>query len=109
LIAVAGWFYLFYSNAARRLGGIESPPANTARVVLRRINGLFLLLLAGLMYIGFHAVHVDTEPRAFILIWFSVMLLLLLTLILGMIDLKLTWKLRRNRQRINDSNRDNNA
>jgi len=98
LIAIAGWYYLFYSSAAGRLRIIEPEPANTLRLRLRKINGVLLVALAALLYIGFHAVNPDREPRKFIYVWLAVMLLLLLTLVLGMVDLRLTWKLRRQRQ-----------
>jgi hypothetical protein len=97
LIGVAGWYYLFYSRAAHKLGEIEDPQLNNRRVRLRRINGFVLLLLAIAWYAGFHSVDMEHPSVALMYIWFAVLFLLLLTVILGMIDLRLTMRLRRPR------------
>jgi hypothetical protein len=52
MIAAAGWYYLFYSRAAHRLGAIEAADANRWRVLLRRCNGLLMMALAALVYIA---------------------------------------------------------
>ncbi len=46
LTGVAGWFYLFFSRAARRLGGVEQQRANRWRNRLRRVNGIVMIVLA---------------------------------------------------------------
>jgi hypothetical protein len=93
--AIAGWFYLFYSRAASRLSGIESSRRNTVRVVLRRVCGGALFLLAVGFFAGFHSIDENRFPGRFVAVWMGVMLLLLLVVSLVSVDLVLTWKLRR--------------
>jgi hypothetical protein len=97
LIGIAGWYYLFYSRAADKLAGVESQRLNRVRAWLRRAGGLVLLLLAPLFFAGFHSVDSDTNPDAFVAIWLGVMLLLGVNIVLAMVDVCLTWKLRRQR------------
>jgi hypothetical protein len=97
LIAVAGWFYLFYSRAAHRLTGLEQPTINSRRIALRRLAGAALFLLAVLFYWGFITLDRPQAPIIFISIWASVMALLLLILGLGFIDLRYTLKFYRER------------
>jgi len=97
MIGVAGWYYLFYSTAARNLAGVEPNRLNRLRAGLRRVGGLVLLLLAPLFFAGFHTVDADSDPRAFVAIWVIVMLLLGVNVLLAMVDVGLTWKLRRQR------------
>jgi hypothetical protein len=102
LVGAIGWYYLFYSRAASRLGGIEEQRANRLRGLLRRINAILMLLLA--LGIAF-AVYKFDRPgfeNAFVLTWFAVLLLLLAVMVLGLIDVRLTWKLR---QSLRDRNR----
>jgi hypothetical protein len=98
LIAAAGWHYMFYSTAAQKLGGIEEQKLNAARVRLRRIGGFCMLLLAGCFFAGFWAFDLerpDGRGDAFLIVWASVGILLLLVVTLGLIDLRLTVRLRR--------------
>ena len=97
LIGIAGWYYLFYSRAAERLSGMESQRLNRLRAGLRRLGGLVLLLLAPMFFAGFHSVDADTDPNAFVAIWVIVMLLLGVNVLLAMVDVGLTWKIRRQR------------
>jgi amino acid transporter len=94
VVGVAGWYYLFYSKAATRLDGIESPTINNRRSRLRRINGVAMLLLAVGFYAGFKF-DPDLHPALFLGIWIVVMLLLLLVVTLAIVDLRLTARLRR--------------
>ena len=94
LTAAAGWYYLFYSGAARRLRPIESHRINLARVRLRRVGGVVMLLLGGLFFAGFQE-KVAASSAAYIAIWLIVLFLLLLIVVLALIDLRLTWALRR--------------
>ena len=94
LIGVAGWYYLFYSKAAVRLEAIEGIAINQRRQRLRRINGLVMLLLAGSFYAGIFTVNPDQTPQAFVAVWLSVLLLLLVIVVLAVADLRLTTKLR---------------
>src|SRR4051812_31437088 len=52
VIAITGFYYLFSSRGARHLTVIEPSPANTRRLLLRRINGAAMMLLAALLYLG---------------------------------------------------------
>lgn len=99
LTGAAGWFYLFYSRAAHRLGAIEEECLNQRRIVLRRTGGIVMLLLGGLFFAGFAAFdEPDRAPRAFAAVWLTVLVLLVVIIVLAMMDLRLTCKLR-NRQK----------
>ena len=63
---------------------------------------LVMMLLAIGMYAGFNSVDPQTSPSPFVMIWLSVFVLLLITVILAMIDLRLTWKLRQRRRVADD-------
>ena len=95
LIAVAGWHYLFYSRAAHRLGAIENPTVNQNRIRLRRINGFILLLIAFGMFAGFYTFDSQVRPTAFVVTWFTVMLLFAIMLLLVAIDVWMIMRLRR--------------
>ena len=97
LIGIAGWYYLFYSRAAEKLAGVESAPLNRVRVWLRRAGGVVLLLLAPVFCAGFHSVDPDADPDTFVAIWVVVMALLGVNVLLAMVDVGLTIKLRRQR------------
>jgi len=98
LTAAAGWYYLFYSKAAHKLQQVESQRINLARVRLRRVGGLIMLLLGVLFFAGFQD-KIEASGAAYIAIWLTVLLLLLLIVVLALIDLRLTWALRRDRHR----------
>jgi hypothetical protein len=91
LTGAAGWYYLFYPNAAHRLAGLEESHINRRRILLRRINGLAMLLLAVCFFMLFWTV---TRSPAILLVLVGVLLLLILILVLALIDLRLTWRLR---------------
>jgi hypothetical protein len=93
-VAIAGWFYLFYSRAAQKLDGIESPAINQRRSRLRRLNGAAMLLLAAGFYAG---CQLDPHPHPviFLLLWTVVLILLILCVLLAVVDLRLTARLRR--------------
>ncbi len=99
LSAAAGWFYLFYSKSATRLSAVEAPADNLRRVVCRRINGIAMLLLGALFYIGAVTLNPDVHPKLFLLTWLAVLLLLALIMILVFVDLRLTMKIRRGKSR----------
>jgi hypothetical protein len=98
LIAVAGWHYLFYSRAARRLEKIEDARVNLSRVRLRRVNGGIMLLLAVAFFIGSQA-WLQSSAAGFIVVWLAVLALMLAILLLALLDLRLTWKLHLARRR----------
>ena len=93
-IAAAGWYYMFYSRAADRLSGIEANNINAMRVWLRKINGLLMFLLAIFFFAGFFAVDLDHPTRKAAYVWLTVCFLVLALLALGLVDLRLTWRLR---------------
>jgi hypothetical protein len=95
LAATAGWYYMFYSQAARKLGRVEEQSINRRRIRLRRIGGFAMFLLAVLMFAGVWSVDERGSPGTFLLIWFGVIALLLLVMVLVFIDLRLTARLRR--------------
>jgi cytochrome bd-type quinol oxidase subunit 2 len=99
LVAGVGWYYMFYSRGALGLQGIEEETLNRRRQALRRFGGFVLLLLGVALFAGFHTVDSTTSAQAFVLVWMSVFILLLVVLLLAMADLRLTWKLRRRRDR----------
>ena len=99
LVGACGWYYLFYSRAALKLGGVEDAPTNLRRQRLRRIGGFTMLLLAIFIYAGFYTVEAKTSPAAFLLTWIMVFVLLFLIVLLALLDLRLTAKLRRDRNR----------
>ena len=95
LVGAIGWYYLFYSKAASRLGGIEEQRANHLRGLLRRINAILMLLLAVGIALGMYKFDPDRNKVEFALTWSAVMFVLLAVVVLGLIDVRLTWKLRR--------------
>ncbi len=97
LVLAAGWYYLLYSPAARRLSAIEDSALNRFRIRLRRFNGLVMMLLAVVFYASVYTV----PPGAPSLAWLFMCILLLLAamLVLALIDLQLTRRLRRQRKK----------
>lgn len=98
LIAIAGWHYMFYSRAARRLEKVEDPRVNLSRIRLRRVNGGVMLLMAVAFFIGSQG-WLQASAAGFIVVWLIVLALMLLILLLAMLDLRLTWKLHLARRR----------
>jgi UDP-N-acetylmuramyl pentapeptide phosphotransferase/UDP-N-acetylglucosamine-1-phosphate transferase len=96
LVAAAVWFYMFYSSAAQQLAGIENRAANQRRVRLRRMGGCSMILLAVAFYVGCDALN-RHDLGLFSGMMLAVLALMALTLVLALIDLRLTGKLRRDR------------
>src|SRR6478752_3117395 len=99
LVAAAGWYYMFYSRAALKLSAVEGEQRNRLRQRCRQANGFVMFCLAVALYAGFNTVDPQTSAQTFITVWFSVFVLLLVVVLLAMVDLRLTWRLRQNRQR----------
>ena len=97
-IAAVGWYYLFYSRAAKRLEGLEDQRLNAWRVLCRRACGASLMLMAVLFFAGFQTIDPDARPGEFVADWMAVFALLVLILALGLADLRLTTRLRRRQQ-----------
>jgi hypothetical protein len=98
MIAAAGWYYLFYSRAAQRLSAIEAPAANRWRVLLRRINGLLMLALAGLVYIAAASQIPDKSPAVAGGLLLGIVMLLGLCVLLAWVDVRMTVNLRNRRR-----------
>ena len=98
LVGAIGWYYLFYSRAADRLGEIEEARNNRLRGILRRINAIIMLLLAIGIALGTHRFDRAGAESQFVMTWAAVMFLLLLFVVLALIDVRLTWRLRRSLQ-----------
>ena len=94
LIAAVGWYYLFYSRAAQRLEGVEEERSNRLRGALRRANAVIMLLMAVSIAWGSIRMKELTLERS-VLIWTAVLALLFVSVILALIDVRLTVKLRR--------------
>jgi hypothetical protein len=94
LVGAVGWYYLFYSHATQRLGGIEEQRANRLRATLRRANAVIMLLMAVGIALGMFRFDHQRTPAEFFITWAAVMLLLVLSILLALIDLRLTIKLR---------------
>ncbi|HSI33424.1 MAG: hypothetical protein ACAI43_21860 [Phycisphaerae bacterium] len=99
IVAAAGWYYMFYSRAAARLGAVEGERENRTRQRLRRLNGGAMFLMAVLFFAGFNAIDYRESPNAFIGVWFGVFVLLLAIVVLAMIDVRMTFRMRQRRQR----------
>src|SRR5438094_9126967 len=88
LVGAVGWYYLFYSRAASRLGGIEEQRANRLRGLLRRINAILMLLLAVGIALGMYKFDPDRNSVEWSITWMAVLLLLMLVVIFGLIDVR---------------------
>lgn len=102
LIAVAGWYYMFHSRAAQRLDGVEMEHLNRRRIRLRRFGGGMMLLLAFCFYVA-AKIDESASPRPWMLLWFAVAALLLAIVVLALIDLRLTWRLKAGRKDVDPS------
>ena len=97
IVAAAGWFYMFYSRAAHHLGEFEHDRRNLRRIRLRRVGGFVMFLLAIAFFVLFQP-YVWRSSVATLGMLLLVMLLLLTIVVLGLIDLRLTWQLRKPRK-----------
>jgi len=97
IVAAAGWYYLFYSQAAFRLQGVEDANRNRLRIRLRRVGGLVIMLLAASFYAMFVMLRRERFAAAGVLI-LVVMFLMGAVMALGLIDLRMTRKMRRERR-----------
>ncbi|HEV2292551.1 MAG TPA: hypothetical protein VGR35_01770 [Tepidisphaeraceae bacterium] len=97
IVATAGWFYMFYSRAAQNLHEIENNRLNLRRTRLRRVGGFIMFLLAIAFFMLFQP-YVQESAIAALGMLLIVMSLLLAIVVLGLIDLRLTWQLRKPRK-----------
>ncbi|HEY8669051.1 MAG TPA: hypothetical protein VIL86_20545 [Tepidisphaeraceae bacterium] len=91
LVGIAGWFYLFYSRAVQNLAPLEDARLNRLRARLRRAGGLLMLLLAGCFFAMFRP---NLEGRTVAMLMLGVLCLLAAIILLALIDMRLTWRLR---------------
>ena len=103
LVGVAGWFYLFYSRAAANLSSIEDTKLNARRTNLRRIGAVVMLTLSILIAVGSYGFNPEHPTAQFFILWLVVIALLVMMMILGLIDVRLTYRLRRDFRRKNDT------
>ncbi|MFI5380190.1 MAG: hypothetical protein ACHRHE_12905 [Tepidisphaerales bacterium] len=94
-VAGAGWHYLFYSRAARRLETVEQQAANALRTRLRRIGGLCMLLLGGALFALLNVLDLERPSAAAAALLLAILILLGTITALALVDLRLTWRLRR--------------
>ena len=95
MTGAAGWFYLFYSRGAHRLAGIENERVNRARIRLRRLGAVLMILLAVAFAVGYYGTNVREPTARFVTAWGCVAILMPVMLGIGLADLRLTRKLRR--------------
>jgi hypothetical protein len=94
LVGISGWFYLFYSKAAKNLSGIEDPRLNQQRTYLRRTNAVLMLALAVcFVVLMYRSIPQERAVEAAAMLAMIVALLLAI-LVLALIDVRLTAKLR---------------
>jgi hypothetical protein len=94
-VATVGWYYMFYSTAAVKLGEVEPHPLNVLRIRLRRVGGFFMLLLAVCFFALFFTVDLSRPTYSAFFVFLATFLVLGTIVVLALIDLRLTWKLRR--------------
>ena len=104
LTGVAGWYYLFYSKAADQLADLEDQRLNRRRIRLRRIGGGVMLGLAVGLYVGFYAADERAHPWLFVIVWSAVMILIAMLVVLALLDVRLTYRLRTHRLRAKRGN-----
>jgi len=98
LVAAAGWYYMFYSRAALKLSPVEGEHRNRLRQRFRQANGFVMFLLAVALYAGFNTVDPQVSAQTFLTVWFCVFVLLLVIVLLAMVDVRMTWRLRHHRR-----------
>jgi hypothetical protein len=98
-VMAAGWYYMFYSRAAHRLQGIEPTGANRQRVRLRQTNGFMMVMLGAFLYVALYGMSWERPGTAFGVVWLLIFGFLGAMIILGLADIRLTWKLSQERRR----------
>lgn len=98
LTLVAGMYYALAARATATLAGIEEERIHSRRVGLRRIGGVAMLLLSVSLYAGFNLIDPRGSAAAFLLVWAAVLFLLVSVMVLALVDLRLTSRLRRQHQ-----------
>jgi hypothetical protein len=94
LIAAAGWFYLFNAHNAGRLVVIEDVRMNHRRIALRKAGGGTLFALAIVFYCGLHLADPVHHALLFVCLWLGVFLLVGCIMILALVDLRMTRRMR---------------
>lgn len=95
LVAAAGWYYAFYSQAAQKLSGVESPANNRLRIRLRRINGCLMIGLGISVYLFAASFEQRWNVKWMALLVLALLALALAISALALVDVMLTRRLRR--------------
>lgn len=95
LTLIAGWHYLMHSTAAGRLAGLEQEKLNRRRTHWRRAGGLVMLLTGMGVLFATYGFDQQNPGAVLLMIWLAVCALLVAMVVLALLDLRLTWKLRR--------------
>lgn len=95
LTGIAGWYYLFYSRGVQTPSGLADPHLAARRIFLRKVGGGIMLLLGIGLYLGFWAADEASHPVWFIVIWVAVLVLMAALIVLALIDIQLTVRIRR--------------
>ncbi len=94
VVAVCGWYYLFYSRAAHKLRGIEADRVNGRRVLLRRLSGAAMCGLAVSFFAAFCVLDEKRELRGIAVLVAISLAFLMAIVVLAIADVRLTLKLR---------------
>lgn len=98
LVAIAGWYYMFYSRAAHHLGQIEGAATNLQRIRLRRVNGFVMFVLAVCIFAITWTFDARQTPGAFLGVFLTMVVSLFVMVLLALLDLRLTYRLRHRRR-----------
>lgn len=96
LCAAAGWYYLMHAGSAAKLGEFERPADNQMRIRLRRWGGILMVLIAAAFYIGFRVADAEGNGVVVAVCMLAVVVLLPIVLLLALVDMRLTRKMREN-------------
>lgn len=95
LTGIAGWYYLFYARGVQKPPGLVDPRLTARRMVLRKVGGGIMLLLGIGLYLGFWAADDASHPFWFVAVWVAVLVLMAALIVLALIDIRLTVRIRR--------------
>ena len=98
LVMAAGWQYMFFSRAAERLATFEGDELNRRRVRLRRFNGAIMFVL-GIDVLAAYVIYGDRKPTVNeLMLWVAAMVMLFVIVLLALIDVRLTARLRKRKR-----------
>lgn len=97
--AIAGVYYLLRPIAEDDAADFEEGRLQVRRVRYRRVGGAAMTGLGILLYVGTHMPDAAERPRVFLNVWLGVLALLGMIVILALVDLRITLRLRSQRRR----------